>query len=293
MIVARTHNADDALGSLDPLWQKDGRHTCPQHQNSSGIGIVIDPFGSNEKVCAYHLYSGCILFGGDRAETLSPAIGGQEGSRCQVATSVAIPKGFFSDGNQWNYLSHNFHNPNSKYVNGVDVGGAEQSPIVIQLRNSKEIWIHINSGPRTPDGKQGTFHYDEHIADLTPEEYLTYGADILWSASDKGKITIYDNANGKIFEKVCPTLDAGPPNNVYYKQGFYRPPNNGHDGSYYFKDTICWNDNSPDSMLAYIGGNVVPIPPVDKYADVRAEMAFFKNSSPHIYNAFDLLLKKL
>lgn len=32
-------------------------------------------------------------------------------------------------------------------------------------------------------------------------------------------------------------------------------------------------------------------PPVDKYAAVRAEMAYFRTSSPHVYAAFDELLK--
>ena len=82
-----------------------------------------------------------------------------------------------------------------------------------------------------------------------------------------------------------PTMawEDGRNDSMYPQWGIY-----GYPSQQKVYDHAGWTVRPTKAQaLADFGG----APPVDKYAAVRAEMNYFKTSSPHIYNACDELLK--
>lgn len=234
--LVRTNYANDPLGSaLDPLWAPSGKHAGP----GATIDVVEDPAGIKGHVQRYVVLSGSVLWGGDRCETMTSQIGGDEGARYQVRFGLYLPSNFYSDGGAWNSL-WDMHYPND---------GPAQSPLTGSIRNSNELWLRVLGGPVTQDGTMGSIRNEAHVATLTKGVWNDLGFDILQHES-QGLMDVWVNGTKVTSWGYIPTISPNVPNSTYWKQGFYRPTNSpSGTQTMYFTDTLMWESASPYDML--------------------------------------------
>lgn len=244
-IVARTNYASLPLGGgLDPLWQAHGKHVG----TGASIDIVNDPLSGGFKVQGHTLVDGAVLYGGERCEVLnSDSISlPLNGGRIQVGMKLYLPPGFSASGSDWNSLC-NFHYS----------GGVVQSPWVLSIKNQGDLHYRVLGGPLSGDGTIGTIRNEGVILNLSRGAWHTILADIKFHVTD-GIFNLWVDGVQRM-NLNAPTLSTYSGNDTYWKQGFYRSPSDSGTNSYYFQDTICWKNATPDEMLAYYA--VDPPPP--------------------------------
>jgi hypothetical protein len=219
-----------------------GSPTAGTPRTKGYIGAQQDPLDASKRVTRYTVHDGDVFMGGERCETLTHKIGGGMGSRFQVGFEISTDPAFWSDGSAWNSL-WDMHYPND---------GPAQSPLTVSIRNTTELWLRVMA-PNNTNYRLGT---------IEKARKYTVCHDI--KQDPKGFIhTWLDGVLVHSFEG--PTLQSGVPNTTYWKQGHYRSESNpAGTNSYFFGDTVCWYNDTPDEMLAYFGiedGGGVPVPP--------------------------------
>lgn len=223
-------------GVLDALWLPDGKHTG----SGATIEIVDDPVKGH--VQRHIVHKGDVLWGGDRCEVMTPKIGGGEGSRFQIRFELFLPTNFSSDGGGWNSL-WDMHYPNN---------GPAQSPLMAQIRNGNELWMRVFGGPLTSDRTMGSVRNEQKIATLNKGVWNELGFDILMDAKNGIMDSWVNKKQGNTWGKI-PTVSPNCPNVTYWKQGFYRGPNNSAGTQEMrFADTLVWFEKSPDAMLNWV-----------------------------------------
>jgi hypothetical protein len=197
------------------------------------------------------------------------------------------------------------HHPSSLY----NVSGCTVAPYAISSRSSGLIF-RISTGNCTVGS--GYAHWEPNIpipglASQPLNTWLDFVVHIRFTEDTTGVVDVYWRKAGdpwpaapQISRTGIPTLPFCNSCNVhnvklYWEAGLYAG-RTGYSGS----DTVYLDDVRRELSLANAEGTTPtppppppPPPPVDKFAAVRAEMAYFKTSSPHIYAAFDQLLKAL
>jgi hypothetical protein len=243
-IHARTNYANVAIdiGALDPLWTGHGKHMGA----GASIGVVMDPLGGGFKVQKHTIVDGACwpvdCSSGERAEVLNteyittPTNGG----RFQLGFGLYLPSDFSASSGTWNSLCQMHYG-----------GSIQQSPWGINLTDQGTIQYRTLGGPLNQAGTMGTIAHYGAPATISRGAWHTFCMDVKLDLTD-GMFDLWIDGT-QVLNLRDSTLSPGAGNDTYWKQGFYRSTSESATNHYYFKDTVCWKNSSPNEMLQYYG----------------------------------------